>query len=460
VEQLTRPTKNNQVVLQQLALITACIGFFLQWYALGVFALFAFAFVRFVMALGQIMPIKEMMLLIAVAQWLVGPYFAYNLPETFAKYNMAVEQAVYFSYALPTLIAFTFGLMAWPKDFKPQERFDIMLKPYTNELAYIFIGIGMGVNVFGFLLPSSLGFVAFLLGGLVYIGALIYYSNKSNRYRILSLVLALLWLLSQATNAGMFHTLILWGAIFFCFYDGIFQRKLGLKVLVIVVGSSSLIFIQQIKQEFRALNGETDLSSMELFWALTSSKLTNETPLVASDQEWADLNVRLNQGWIIARVISNVPVKEPFAEGETIMEAIENALVPRIFNPDKKKAGGQENFEKYTGLYLNKNTSMGLSVLGEGYANYGYYAWVFLFIWGYVLRQVLNFLNKKSNIIGLVYFFIPLIFLQVVKAETEFYVVLNHLFKSMILLFILMPFLKKWEKKYKYESPLAPETPS
>ena len=35
-------------------------------------------------------------------------------------------------------------------------------------------------------------------------------------------------------------------------------------------------------------------------------------------------------------------------------------------------AGGRENFRKFTGLNISDGTSMGISIAGEGYANFGW----------------------------------------------------------------------------------------
>jgi hypothetical protein len=57
------------------------------------------------------------------------------------------------------------------------------------------------------------------------------------------------------------------------------------------------------------------------------------------------------------------------------------------------------------------------------------------------------------------YVFLPLIFLQVVKAETELYVVLNHFLKSLILVFGLLWVFKKYFG-WKYEVEQSGEQPT
>jgi hypothetical protein len=64
-------------------------------------------------------------------------------------------------------------------------------------------------------------------------------------------------------------------------------------------------------------------------------------------------------------------------------------------------------------------------------------------IWGWFLVKVWISLIKYgfNNVLFLA--FLPLIFLQVIKAETELVVVLNHLIKSLLVVFAYFYFSKK-----------------
>ena len=67
-----------------------------------------------------------------------------------------------------------------------------------------------------------------------------------------------------------------------------------------------------------------------------------------------------------------------------------------------------------------------------------------MFLWGLFLSLGFNKLVSYGKKQPLIYVFIPLIFLQVVKAETELLVVLNHFLKSLILVFGLLWIFKKY----------------
>ena len=209
-----------------------------------------------------------------------------------------------------------------------------------------------------------------------------------------------------------------------------------------------LTIIQAVKEDYRVLLKEGfDGNVVGLFFGTVNQKY--ESGFLEEEQDAAGLNVRLNQGWIISAVMDHVPRNLEFAGGETVKEAIMASLVPRFLNPNKKEAGGQENFTKYTGLTLSENTSMGLSIIGEFYANYGVMTGIFFMgLWGLLLAFVWRKLIFNTYKVPLLIFFLPLIFLQVVKAETELVVVLNHLLKSIItvaLFFWLTKRYLKWQ---------------
>jgi len=154
---------------------------------------------------------------------------------------------------------------------------------------------------------------------------------------------------------------------------------------------------------------------------------------------------RINQGWIIARIMSWTPRYEPFANGETIIEALQASFMPRFLFPDKVKAGGRTYFTRFTGKDISDNTSMGLSLLGESYANFGitggaFFMFVIGFFYNYVIKFIYTIARKRPTMI----FFLPLIFLQVVKAETDFSVIINHLFKASIVVALVFWGMKQF----------------
>jgi hypothetical protein len=313
-----------------------------------------------------------------------------------------------------------------------------------NQIGLLFMIIGAVSTLAGNFIPNSLRFVFYLLQNLLYVGAgiILFQQNASHKKWAF---LAILWLVYSAISRGLFHDLILW--LMFLFFILAIKIKINIyqTLIFFFIGLLSLSIIQSIKDDFRTQLAKSN-SPIELFTNLALANLEEGSD--KSEEEVNDLNVRLNQGWIISAIIKHVPKKEPYANGATVKKAIWASLLPRFLNPDKKRAGGRENFSKYTGLNIRKNTSMGMSIIGEAYANYGKNGGIlFMLLWGGFLTLFWNFLMQIAEKKKIVLFILPLIFLQAVKAETELVVVLNHLVKSSIICYVLIWYLESNSKK-------------
>ena len=439
---------NGQGVVMKYIIISLLLGIaagmaYDFWTIAGI-CVFIFVFLLYVNRLRTAIPVLELALLISVMQWIIGAHQAFNYEFQHDKYYMYVEREQYMAIVVPGFLAFLLGVLLIKKDMN----IEVVSKQMANfvmnnhRAPLILVGIGFISPFVQRFTPPEIGFVFYLTSSLKYIGAALWlFQLQSARKWIATFVIMLLTLLSSI-QAGMFHDLLLWLALLFSFV--VLQTNMSIwRRLVFIVGGFLFVFlIQSVKGEFRERLVEgimTDQTPEEVFIDLVTDRVENLRNLFTDDEFMAMTNVRLNQGWIISAIIDNVPNMEPFANGETILKAFSSSILPRFLDPDKKIAGGRENFERFTGLPLGAGTSMGASVIGEAYANFGPLGmWVFMFFWGLFLSFIYNKLVKYAQKQPLMYVFLPLIFLQVVKAETELYVVLNHFLKSIILVFLLL----------------------
>ena len=171
-------------------------------------------------------------------------------------------------------------------------------------------------------------------------------------------------------------------------------------------------------------------SNSEIYQEIIVSRLENPSMLFETGT-MQNLGARLNQGWIIARIMNHMPEKLPYVRGETVETALKAALLPRILAPGKAMAGGRANFERFTGTPLPETTSMDISLAGEGYANFGAFGGcVFIFFvslfYNWVIVKILSISKKHPSLI----LWIPFLFFQVMKAETDFATVFNYLTKA------------------------------
>ena len=392
----------------------------------------------FIDNLGKTFPILELSLLLASMQWIIGPFQDYRLENKHYKYFMYVDESTYMTLVVPSMILFSFGALFWVRSnsFKNfLDDLELHLKSLKPYVAYMLMIGGFACDFLQNSAPGALAFVFFLLSNLKYIGSAYYlYGTQSNaRWYVFWGILGLTFI--SSIKAGMFHDFFLWSV--FLFSIAALRLKLSLlsKIFISVVGLFGIYILQSVKGDYREIiwKGKVSGSKYELFFDLVINKLEGNTN---NSDEIGEVNTRLNQGWIISAIMKNVPVKQSFAQGETIEEAIYASVLPRFLNPEKKQAGGRENFKRFTGLELGEGTSMGTSIIGEAYANFGNNGtYVFMLIWGLSLSYYWRILLKISKKNPTLILWIPILFLQVVKAETELVVVLNHLVKSSMLVF-------------------------
>lgn len=388
----------------------------------------------FISKLGNTIPVLELMLFMAVSQWILGPMFDYVLDIDHYKYYMYVSEPSYMNYVVPATLAFIIGVYVIPKNTMVLDKINVklssLLQTYGN-IPYYLIGIGLVAPYAMLFVPASLRFVFFLLANLKYIGLvyLLFQKGKSGSWMVW-VIMGLTFV--SSVQSGMFHDLILWSVLMVTFLAMRFHWGTLKKVAVVFLGFTFAFVVQLVKQDFRQQLPQNRNNAVALFFNMVESEISGSEE-VFSAERLDEINVRLNQGWIISAILNHVPYAEPYAEGETIKAAVMASFLPRIINPSKKEAGGRENFERFTGLTLGVHTSMGTSVVGEAYANFGRVGGViFMFIWGMVLALFFRWLVNYSYKYPTFILWTPLIFLQVIKAETELVVVLNHLVKATI----------------------------
>jgi len=420
------------------------------WSIIGVL-ITLFVFSSFTRRLGKSIPLLELMLLIAGLQWIVGPLIEYYMPSYHWKYYMYVPETVYMSYVVPAYAVFVAALFLGTRSSNNWHIPITNLKHFKKYGLTIFV-IGVFFDLISSRLPGTLGFFAFIVTNFKFAGAIILFFSEDPKLKKI-FYFSLLYLFASALSNAMFHDLVLWSVFFYMFWAIKFKPSLKQIYITILIGLFSLSTLQTIKAAYRSeIWSGYGGNKLELFAGLFVDAVffsgSNAEELSGDEN-----NVRLNQGWIISAIMDEIPRRVAYLDGETIKEAVFASLLPRFLNPDKKQAGGRENFMKFTGLQLGEGTSMGISIIGEAYGNYKIVGGIlFMGIWGFFVARYWVFLYKKTQKNLLLLAFLPIIFLQVVKAETELVVVLNHLVKATIVVFLFFWAAKKFlHWNYTYE---------
>ncbi len=396
---------------------------------IGIAAIVIFEFQK---QLDKGVPLLQLTCLIASLQWLVGPMLSYNYPIAVARYTMYVPQEHYFSYALPATAFFVAVMLATGASVHQQA---MLAGVHRRQFFATGIVLNIVANVAGIIAPrfgeSGLAFFFHLISQLRYVGAL-YFLFSPSPIRLVLAALSCTQLFVSSLGTGMFHDLILWLAIIFCYWFAQKKWSFFVKLAVLSIASAALFSIQAVKAEYRSLmRSGTPRSIVTLIYEYVVP--TGR----AWDNDVMSISItRLNQGWIISAIMQNVPEFEPFAEGETVKEAILASALPRFIWSEKKAAGGRENFRRFTGLEIAEGTSMGISPLGEAYANYavtGGIAFMIAFgaFFALIYYGTLRYCIKHPTF----FFWLPLIFYQAMKAETELLVVMNQVFKGAMVAF-------------------------
>ncbi|MFD2244906.1 hypothetical protein [Pontibacter ruber] len=376
-------------------------------------------------------------------QLLLGPALSYTYLDTIDYYHLPIPEENYFTYAIPGIIALVLGLYLpvykGRKD-TPQllSSLEIYLKHKENA-ALILIVIGFITSFLRSLAPGGLAFFFFLLSNLKFIGVFYLFYSDSKKKLILSFIVFGMLALDAIAGA-MFHDLILW--ITFAILLITVKKKYSffIKSIVTVLGLFLLFLVQSVKGEYRnALwYGEVPIENKTNYFQSLIEKRLEDPDLLFSELSINGFIYRINQGWIVGHILYYTPEVEPYAEGETIFKGISASLLPRFLNPEKYVAGGTEYFERFSGLTLTEGTSMNISPLGEFYANFGKYGGIlFMFLFGLLFNFGIVAIYYFAKTYPSLILWIPLIFLQVVKAETDFTTVFNHLVKAAFITWLL-----------------------
>lgn len=407
-----------------------------------------FIFLDFVNKLGTELPIKEFIILIASFQWIVGAKISYNLGKQHYKYYMYVEENEYMGYVVPAVFLFYVGFSFFPQKLVIDRLRETVEKHKETLLPGVITIIAIGIisAVSSRFYQGNLSFILFLSEILLYIGlSYLLLIFKQYKYLIFSLTFGTIFFLS--VNKGSFHQLLLVGS-FLSFFTISSEFKFGRKLFLIVIVVSGVYVIQVVKSDLREIvwRSNSGQNPLDVFWGLVKEefvvKQTDYLYLTDKNESLKDqaaVNVRLNQGWIISKVLENVPKNTPYQNGKTIIEAFEASLLPRFLFPDKIGAThGLKNFREITGLALNKRTSMGLSISAEFYANFGIIGgWIAILVYGIFLAAIIRLLtNKLGHNSPLILLWFILFFFQVVKAETELMKIINHITKSIVFFMI------------------------
>lgn len=416
--------------------------------------LFIFIGLRFYYKLGRGIPVRELIILIALLQWVIAPILSYHFYTESEFYYMIIEESRYMSFVLPATLALIVGLL-FPLRKPAELRKENMVEnpEYYFKRGRIMFFIGFLSIILAPFMPVAFAYFFLLLSYTSILGA--FYLLKANvRYKYVLLVVAFAPIFIGAAESSVFHEMFIWGGFLLIMYTFINKSGLISKTVLFAIMVAGIFILNSVKKDYReAVWAEQNQTQPQFPGQEKTAGKGNASQLIGmvnekvnkdgieSDyyQEFVD---RLNQGWIIARIMYVVPQYEDFAEGETIIDGIYAALLPRFLSPNKARSGGAKNFERFTGLAL-AGASMNLGIIGEAYANYGEVnGVVFMFIYGLFFNIIYWIVLKKAQFKVEYLLWLPFLFFYVIKAEEDFTSIFNQFVKSIIVMYLLFYILK------------------
>ncbi|MBK3517670.1 hypothetical protein [Carboxylicivirga marina] len=415
---------------------------------------FSFSLFLFIDRLGKTIPLLELAFLTANLQLLASSFLAFYIQEPDKIFSPKLDAESYFNYALPGILLFGLGLFTFKSNINSKEIKNKLLQFDLFSFAKQLVGIGYLAIIIQPFVPGALAYFFTLLVFLSYIGGIIViFSQAEHNRKVLWLVIAFLPVLRDAFFSGVFFLALVWVAFAFLYYmNNKPNLSFNKKLAWVAIGIYLIVTLDGAKKDYREVVWKDTYQQIGFFERagllaqLSFERLTFQN--LMDDQNLSARITRANQGALVTWVMDWVPENEDYANGETIKSAIISAIFPRILLPNKAKAGGKENFERFTGHKL-KGTSMNLSLLGEGWANYGYWGGlVFMYCVGFFYSYCLKRFSKFINRYPPYFFFIPFLFIYIIKAEDDLLTPLNHFFKALIVFIALhQVYFKKYFSK-------------
>lgn len=410
--------------------------------------LFFYFLYRLIKKIGKSFPIFELVIVLYLLQYGIAPLLEYNIDP---QNSMSIGQTEYMSFATFSCLAFIVGLFSVRNKFK-QLKINISSELASN-LGRAFLLIALFGNVAVFFLPYSLRAILTFFVILKSPGVFcLIFSNK----KIDKVIIAIIFFQTAITSIldAMLIEFIVFSVFFAMFYSLRYEVSNKLKYTVVVAGLLFLSVYQGVKLEYRTFIGEeevgwqgkvailTDLITPESFVAAFNSDIENNESIIQTVH-------RLNQGWQTSMVVEHVPKYVAFENGKALKEDILSSIMPRFLMPNKRVVNDSERYNYYTGYMLNDQTSMSIGVIGDFYINFGFYGTIVsMFVFGFFIARVTLWFYKKYiiyNPIDLVW--LPFIFSYFIRPGNEFYMVLNHLIKALIIFFIVRRYLYPYIKK-------------
>jgi len=403
----------------------------------GIF-IFIIILINFFQKTNSHIAFKEWTLLLYALNYLLSPAISLHLEQDKITYLMKLNAEQYYTLMIPGFFCFYWGINSIKTNLFITDFNIVKIYSFLNEkiLKQLF-WLGIALKLIQSFLPGELGFFIFVLSLVRFIGAFALYVVNAKKY-FHWLVFVLLLEVLQAFVAGMYHDMTMWLAFFFIFYIYIRKPSLKWKIGFSLISIISILFIQSLKQVYRAATWSGDREA-SLNTALDIAESNTNVVSLTGEENLLSTLTRSNQAWIFTSTVDNMNRSQNFQGLTNVQLYTEAALLPRFLAPNKIQSGDKEIFNKFSGHTINEGTSMGLGIFADGYIAYG--AWgvaIFGFALGLLFSITFKVVENWTKISPFFMLFLFPILNYAVRPDCETQTTINHLVKSMIIYWLLV----------------------
>ncbi len=386
--------------------------------------------------------IRHIFVLMMALQYALGSTLSYEF-NTSETYKMVLPANDYFSYSFPSILLFSLGLFYKSEKANEDTVFSNVFSEFKkikfkgNVLEFVLI-FSLIIDISPPPIPQSFEFVLYILFYLKY-AYICYHIITKPKINYILITIPVIFLAYKSVKIGMFHDLVTWAIFWGMSFCIRFKPSLKLKISFAVFFSIAIFAIQLTKAQYRQKTWGLESKGVESGFSTFQTAFEEEASgNFFSASKLTENIVRINQGWILCRVLDFVPHYENYAGFELVYKYVEAAFLPRAFAPDKLNAGDKELFGKYTGLKLTENTSMGLGFPADAWISFGKLGgWLMIFLYGIIINLTLKYFERLIYKFPYLFFFLPVIYIYPIRPDCETQTSFGHLIKTLFIITFL-----------------------
>ena len=403
----------------------------------GIF-IFILVLINFFQNTNSQIAFKEWVLLLYALNYLLAPAISLHLEQEKVAYQIKLNAEKYYTLMIPGFLFFYWGMNSiktnvFKTDFDLVKIYALLNEKILKQLFWL----GIALKLIQSFVPGEIGFFIYVLSMVRFVGAFALYAVNARKY-FHWLVFVLLLEVLQAFVVGMYHDMTMWLSFFFIFYIYIKKPSLKWKISFALISIISILFIQSIKQFYRAATWSGDREA-SLSTAIDVAENNSSIEILTGEANLLSTLTRSNQAWIFASTVDHMNRYQNFQGLNNVKLYMESALLPRFLAPNKIQSGDKEIFNKFSGHVLNEGTSMGLGIFADGYIAYG--AWgvaIFGFALGLLFSITFKVVENWTQISPFFMLFLFPILNYAVRPDCETQTTINHLVKSMFIYWLLV----------------------